>query len=97
MLYSNVYILGFGLGYEEIDLWYFLTVRKRLIRENIIERNKIIYYSINDNSFDTGKAKLLEALDVKVELIPFDWSDRAYEKAYDNIYKRIKAEMEIIN
>jgi hypothetical protein len=96
MLHSNVYILGFGLGYEEIDLWYFLTVRKRLIREKIIERNKIVYYSINDNSLDTGKAKLLEALDVKVEPIPFDWSERAYEKAYDKIYKRIKAEMQSV-
>ena len=94
MLHSNVYILGFGLGYEEIDLWYFLTIRKRLIREKIIERNKIIYYSINDNSLDIGKAKLLEALDVEVEPIPFDWSGRAYEKAYDIIYKRIKAEMQ---
>ena len=93
MLHSNVYILGFGLGYEEIDLWYFLTIRKRLIREKIIERNKIIYYSINDNSLDIGKAKLLEALDVEVEPIPFDWSERAYEKAYDKIYKMIKAEM----
>lgn len=94
MLHSNVYILGFGLGYEEIDLWYFLTIRKRLIREKNIERNKIVYYSINDNSLDIGKAKLLEALDVKVEPIPFDWSERAYEKAYDKIYKRIKSEMQ---
>lgn len=94
MLHSNVYILGFGLGYEEIDLWYFLTIRKRLIREKNIERNKIVYYSINDNSLDIGKAKLLEALDVKVEPIPFDWSEKAYEKAYDNIYKRIKVEMQ---
>ena len=78
---------------ENIDLWYFLTIRKRLIREKIIERNKIIYYSINDNSLDIGKAKLLEALDVEVDPIPFDWSERAYEKAYDKIYKRIKAEM----
>ena len=93
MLHSNVYILGFGLGYEEIDLWYFLTVRKRLIREKIIEKNKMIYYSINDNSLDIGKAKLLEALDVDMEQIAFDWSERAYEKAYDKIYKRIKAEM----
>ncbi|MBQ2675358.1 MAG: SIR2 family protein [Prevotella sp.] len=94
MLHSNVYILGFGLGYEEIDLWYFLTIRKRLIREKNIERNKIIYYSINDNSLDIGKAKLLEALDVEVETISFDWSERAYEKAYDKIYKRIKSEMQ---
>ena len=94
MLHSNVYILGFGLGYEEIDLWYFLTIRKRLIREKKIERNRIIYYSIDDNSIDIGKAKLLEALDVEVEPVPFDWSERAYEKAYDKIYKRIKAEMQ---
>lgn len=96
MLHTDVYILGFGLGYEEIDLWYFLTIRKRLIREKIIERNKIIYYSINDNSLDIGKAKLLEALDVEVNTIPFDWSERAYEKAYDRIYKRIKAEMQSV-
>lgn len=93
MLHSNVYILGFGLGYEEIDLWYFLTVRKRLIREKLIERNIIIYYSINDNSLDIGKENLLKALDVEVKQIPFDWSERAYDKAYDKIYKRIKAEM----
>ena len=94
MLHSNVYILGFGLGYEEIDLWYFLTVRKRLIRGKIIERNKIIYYSINDNSLDIGKAKLLEALDVEVESIPFDWSEYAYQKAYDMIYDKILIQQE---
>ena len=94
MLHSNVYILGFGLGYEEIDLWYFLTVRKRLIRGKIIERNKIIYYSINDNSLDIGKAKLLEALDVEVESIPFDWSEYAYQKAYDIIYDKILIQQE---
>ncbi len=94
MLHSNIYILGFGLGYEEIDLWYFLTIRKRLIREKIIERNKIIYYSINDNSLDIGKAKLLEALDVEVEPIPFDWSEYAYQKAYDIIYDKILIQQE---
>ena len=93
MLHSNVYILGFGLGYEEIDLWYFLTIRKRLIREKIIERNKIIYYSINDNSLDIGKAKLLEALDVEVINVDFDWSEKAYEKAYNDIYERIKEQI----
>lgn len=61
--------------------------------KNLLKKNKIIYYSINDNSLDIGKAKLLEALDVDMEQIAFDWSERAYEKAYDKIYKRIKAEM----
>lgn len=94
MLHSNVYILGFGLGYEEIDLWYFLTIRKRLIRANKIEKNKIIFYSIDDNTLDIGKKKLLEALDVEVRIIDFDWSERAYEKAYDYICQNIKNEMD---
>jgi hypothetical protein len=93
MLHSDVHILGFGLGYEEIDIWYILTSRKRLLRTNKIEKNRIIYYTINDGSFDIGKVKLLEALDVEVKIVDFDWSSEAYKKAYDEIYNRIKCEM----
>lgn len=90
MLHSDVHILGLGLGYEEIDIWYFLTSRKRLLRTNKIEKNRITYYAINDGSFNIGKVKLLEALDVEVEIIDFDWSSEAYKKAYDDIYNRLK-------
>lgn len=93
MLHSDVHILGFGLGYEEIDIWYFLTSRKRLLRTNKIEKNRITYYAINDGSFDIGKVKLLEALDVEVEIVDFDWSSDAYKKAYEDIYNRIKYRM----
>ena len=90
MLHTDVHILGFGLGYEETDLWYFLTCRKRLIRKNKMQRNRIVYYAIMDNSYDMGKVKLLEALDVDVVNINFDWSEKAYEKAYDDIYNSIR-------
>ena len=90
MLHTDVHIIGYGLGYEETDLWYFLTCRKRLIRKNKIPRNRIVYYAIMDNSYDMGKIKLLEALDVDVVNVNFDWSEKAYEKAYDDIYDRIK-------
>jgi len=90
MLNTDVYILGFGLGYEETDLWYFLTCRKRLLRKEIIHRNKIVFYAIMDSSFDMGKVKLLEALSVDVVAVDFDWSENAYEKAYEDIYKRIQ-------
>lgn len=41
-----------------------------------------------------GKSTMLKIIaGVEVETIPFDWSERAYEKAYDIIYKRIKAKM----
>ena len=90
MLNTDVHILGFGLGYEETDLWYFLTCRKRLIRKNKMQRNQIVYYAIMDSSYDMGKVKLLEALDVDVVNVDFDWSEKAYEKAYDDIYNRIR-------
>lgn len=91
MLHTDVHILGFGLGYEETDLWYFLTCRKRLIRKNKIQRNRIIYYAIMDSSYDMGKVKLLEALDVDVVNVDFDWGEKAYDKAYDDIYDRISS------
>ena len=51
--------------------------------------NHIYYYAIQDESFDTGKKKLLEAMDVIVIDIAFDWSDQAYKNAYENIYLHI--------
>ena len=90
MLHSNVHMFGFGLGYEEIDIWHFLTARKRLLRRNLITKNHIVYYAILDNSYDMGKMKMLAALDVDVVPINFDWSENAYEKAYNEIYKIIQ-------
>lgn len=89
MLNTDVFILGFGLAYEEIDLWYFLVSRKRLIRDKKIPANKIVFYVLEDKGYDIGKMKMLEALDVEVDLIPFDWSEDAYKKAYDMIYDKI--------
>ena len=43
-----------------------------------------------DNSYAMGKVKLLEALDVDVVNVDFDWSENAYEKAYNDIYLRIR-------
>ena len=90
MINSDVFILGFGLGYEEIDLWYFLVSRKRLFHDRKESANRIVYYAIEDKSYDIGKIKMLEALDVEVVSIPFDWSEAAYQKAYDLIYDRIQ-------
>jgi len=97
MLTSDVFILGFGLGYEEIDLWYFLVSRKRLYHDRKEAANRIVFYAIEDKSYDIGKIKMLEALDVEVELIPFDWSKDAYQKAYDLIYDKIQEQYDTKN
>ena len=90
MINSDVFILGFGLGYEEIDLWYFLVSRKRLFHDRKELANRIVFYAIEDKSYDIGKMKMLEALDVDVKIIPFDWSKNAYQKAYEMIYDNIQ-------
>ena len=93
MLHSDVHMLGFGLGYEETDIWYVLTSRKRLIRKGIIPRNHFFYYSIMEKNQDTDKMELLKILDVDVIPISLDESENAYEKAYNEIYKRIRAQI----
>lgn len=90
MLNSDVFILGFGLGYEEIDLWYFLVSRKRKFHDRKEYVNRIVFYAIEDKSYDVGKIKMLEALDVEIKIIPFDWSANAYKNAYEIIYDDIQ-------
>lgn len=87
--YTDVHIIGFGLGYAETDLWYLLTTRQRMIRERGGINNRIYYYWINNNRKDNGKKKLLRACGVNIVSIPFDKSvdgDVAYEKAYQQIF-----------
>jgi hypothetical protein len=86
-------MLGFGLGYEEIDIWYILTFRKRLIRKEIIPRNRFFYYSIVNNTYDKDKMELLKTLDVDVIQISLDKGENAYEKAYNEIYKLIREQV----
>jgi len=73
---SNIYIIGLGLYYEEIDLWWILTIRKRLIqklgRENI--SNNIVYYG----DLESGQKSMFEHLDVKV----VSSKKRTYENKY---------------
>lgn len=93
MLHSNVHMLGFGLGYEEIDIWYILTFRKRLIRKKRIPRNRFFYYSIMNNTYDKDKMELLKTLDVDVIPITLDKGENTYEKAYNEIYKIIREQV----
>lgn len=61
----NIHIIGFGLQYEEIDLWWILNKRQRYIkqynRENYIT-NQIFFYG----NVGTRMKSLLKQLGVKV-------------------------------
>ena len=84
---TNVYIIGFGLGYEEIDLWYILTIRKRLKRQNNgIINNHIYYYDIERDS-DKDKNELLKSLDIEVINVPYKDS---YQISYEIMFGMLR-------
>lgn len=59
---ADIYIVGFSLLYDEIDLWWVLTRRKRLKRQGIDIKNKIYFCG----NVAPGKEELLNIMDVKV-------------------------------
>jgi len=67
---SELHIIGLGLSYDEIDLWWLLTYRKRL-KQKVNFENHIVYHepviSDRDLKDKTGKHEMLRALDVEVD------------------------------
>lgn len=69
--YMNIHIIGIGLDFSEIDLWWLLTHRARLIQKLGKEKvgNRIYYYCtdpISKVSYQAQKYQLLKMLDVDV-------------------------------
>jgi len=83
---SNIYIMGLGLYYEEIDLWWLLSYRKRLKKLNpSLCTNQIIYFG----ECGPGKKELLNALGVEVvSSSQKEYIDK-YKDYVDIISKRI--------
>lgn len=89
-LKTDVHIIGFRLAYDETDLWYVLTHRKRLIRQAKTEVCNHIYYYVLDKYVDEGKNSLLKAMDVEVVIIPSLTSrEETSMNLFDMLRKRI--------
>lgn len=91
---SDVHFIGLGLPYDEIDLWWLLCRRNRLMREctsyNII--NRIVFHDTIANKTNVdSKRKLYEGLDVRY--CPHPVVDENYSLAYDEIIEEIKKAM----
>lgn len=90
---SNVHIAGFGLDFSEIDLWWILNKRARLIEQSLID-NRVIYYTKPMNQvtknidLEKRKRELLKSFAVDVVTIPV--LDRNYEEQWNIIFNRIK-------
>lgn len=93
---TNVHIVGFGLAFEEIDLWYLLTRRKRRKNQGEPISNQIFFYKIAEKeNLNDAVTQMLLATDVKVVPIEINNSKdkEDWKKAYKKIYAIIKSEV----
>lgn len=82
---SNVYVIGLGLDFSEIDLWWILNKRARFKLDNETKsliKNKIIFFSTSN---DSDQIETLKSLHIEVVQIKLDNTSDKYEKAYDEI------------
>lgn len=88
---TNIHILGLGLDYSEIDLWWILTKRARLKIDYNID-NRIIFYT---SRIDEQKKSLLQSLKVEVkeindyECLEDNKRKTNYRAFYDDVINRI--------
>ena len=85
-LRDEIHIVGFRFGFDEIDLWWLLSYRNRLILEKNKECGDIYYYFFDrgkDNNKEKSKLDMLEILGVKLETIKLDSQEGKYKKAWD--------------
>ena len=84
--FTDVHIFAFGLDYSEMDIWWILNKRKRMLVENKLNSlpNKIYFYM---NDLAPEKAKLLKDFDVIV--VRVNVSRNNYYSAYQRIINNI--------
>ncbi len=97
---SDIHIIGLGLDFSEIDLWWILNKRARFKLDNTLKKlvkNKIFYYqTYKENEKDDiqellkSQNEMLSALDVEVVLIKRNGSSTEYETAYEHILNLIE-------
>lgn len=84
---TNVHIVGFGLDYSEIDIWWLLNYRARLMKNSSIGEhitNEIFYYG--DEHLDDEKRAYLEAFNVKVVK---KMESESYPTFYESVFNNL--------
>lgn len=86
-LRDHVHIVGLGLDFTEIDLWWLLLHKRR----RRYQTGKVFYYHtcVNKPEADTPVTSLLRSLNVEVVPVVADSYVNCYLKVADEIEKRI--------
>jgi len=86
---SNIHIVGFSLDYCEIDLWWIINKRARLLRDNRFKnslKNKVYFY---DSCIDPEKEGLLKSLNVEVIKTEREDCKDAWMNYYYSVFENI--------
>jgi hypothetical protein len=91
--FSDMDILGLDFGTSEIDLWWILTCRNRLMKSEQNFKNVIRYYycPTEGNKEEAAKLQLLEAVGVEVMKGSLGQQDDKWHAYYLSILKPEKA------
>lgn len=96
---SDVYIVGLGFDYSEIDLWWLLDRRQRMVRgDGVMKQNKIVYFVTKDpkelSPQEKTKVDLLDRLGVQCRFTSITPAKpKGYMLAYQEIVDMITKEI----
>ncbi|MBR1815066.1 MAG: SIR2 family protein [Lachnospiraceae bacterium] len=83
---SNLYIAGFGLSFSEIDIWWLLNKRMRLIKQGVPINNKIVFlYSDYDKEKSDFDEKIVMLKEFGVEYERIDVDEYFIQSIFENI------------
>jgi hypothetical protein len=89
-LRDNVFIVGLGLGFEEIDLWWAITLKERRRNKAPDKIGRTYYYQFSIDGKIDAKCRSLLDLGVEVILVEID-GIRDYPKGYFRILMDIRS------
>jgi hypothetical protein len=97
LLLRDVHIVGFGLDYTEVDLWYLLSLRHRLRRSaspqwRALRRTRIVFHHFDapDEAL-RQKRELLASFDVECRSWPLPDGD--YGRGWDGLLRGLEREL----
>ncbi|WP_449432064.1 SIR2 family protein [Pseudomonas putida] len=92
-LRDHLHIVGLGMDFTEIDLWWLLLHKRRRLHQT----GKVFYYQAGIKpSEDTPVTSLMKSLNVEVVPVVEDSYINCYLRIADEITHRIKANLELL-
>ncbi len=92
-IFGDVYSLGFGCDFSEVDIWWLLNRKKR----EALEHGTFYFYELSPNDDFNEKYKLMEKFDIKIKNCGMTRScdedyKKFYSKAIDEIGEMLRAD-----